>query len=343
MICDCFSTISTRVMMNRVHVLEAQAGEFSPSVVVLGSCFMDYIAYVDHVPQIGETMHSQSFLKSFGGKGANQAVAVSKMGSRTAMVGMLGNDGDALAYTRQLNDNGVNTTFMMRDDTQASGLAMIFVDTKTSNNEIVICPNATKLLLPDLLRARTQNYNAIFTKSVKFLICQNEIPLATTLDALRAAHERGIYTVFNTAPAPSAEDVERIKPYLRYVSLFCPNEVEAAMLTGFPIVDTESAFRAVVQLQGLGIADVVITLGKAGFVLAEKNKKPVHIPGKRVKAVDTTGAGDCFVGTMVHYLNKGHTLLDSCKLANICAAYSVTRKGTQISYPSAEDLKKWSC
>ncbi|CCW71129.1 unnamed protein product [Phytomonas sp. Hart1] len=324
--------------MNRVATIESQVREFSAEIVVVGSCFMDYFAYVDRPLQMGETLHSRSFQRGFGGKGANQAVAAGRLSAKVAMVSMVGNDGDGAGYIKQLRDSGVDTRFVFQHPTKASGLAMIVVDTNTSNNEIVICPNATSQLLPDFLRERTAGFAEFLPKSVRYVICQNEIPLPTTLAVLKAAHDRGIYTILNAAPAPTPEQVGAIRPYLRYVSLFCPNEVEAFHMTGVQVSDPTSAAKAILALQALGVRDVVLTLGAAGFVLAEFGGKPIHCAGKKVKAVDTTGAGDCFVGSAAYFLSRGLTLLEACKRANECAAISVMRKGTQTSYPTPSEL-----
>lgn len=324
--------------MDRFQNLENQTKPYNPEVVVLGSCFVDYVAFVDHLPQVGETMHSESFMKGFGGKGANQAVAAGRLGAEVAMVSMVGGDGDGADYIRELQRNGVNTKFVYRDMKESTGLALIMVDTKTSKNEIVICPNVTHKFQSAALAERTNGFATLFPSSVKYLVCQNEAPLQTSLDAIKYAHQKGVYTVFNSAPAPTPEQVEIIKPYLKHVSLFCPNEVEAALITGIEVKDTATAFANLKALQDLGVRDVVITLGAAGFVLAEGNSAPIHVKGRRVKAVDTTGAGDCFVGSMTFFLNRGENLLNACKKANECAAISVTRKGTQASYPKPCEL-----
>ncbi|ESS69213.1 putative adenosine kinase [Trypanosoma cruzi] len=324
--------------MNRLHVLESHEGSNGPTVVVVGSCFLDYIAYVDRIPRIGETLTSRSFSKGFGGKGANQAVAAGRLGAHVAMVGIVGSDGDGEEYIANFKRNGVDTTNVYRECNGATGLAMIFVDTKTSNNEIVICPNATRALTTEFLRRQSDNYNRFLSQSCRFLICQNEIPLETTLDVLREAHKRGIYTVFNSAPAPSSAEVGVIKPFLPYVSLFCPNEVEAAMITGMEVSDGASAAKAAKALQALGVRNVVITLGAQGYIICEMGSEPIHAPGLRVKAVDTTGAGDSFVGSMVYYMSKGMSLSEACRRANVCAAFSVQRKGTQSSYPTPDEL-----
>ncbi|RNF14816.1 putative adenosine kinase [Trypanosoma conorhini] len=324
--------------MNRFHVLSSHEGSNGPTVVVVGSCFLDYVAFVDRLPKIGETFKSRSFHKAFGGKGANQAVAAGRLGARVAMVGVVGADGDGDEYIANFKRNGVDTTNVYRKQGEATGLAMIFVDANTSNNEIVINPNATYAMTVDFLRRQSDNYNRFLPKSCRFLICQNEIPLETTLDVLREAHKRGIYTVFNSAPAPSPEEVEIVKPFMQHVSLFCPNEVEAAMITGLEVTDGASAAKAARALQALGVRDVVITLGAQGYVICEGGLEPVHVPGRRVKAVDTTGAGDSFVGSMVYYLSKGKTLSEACKRANVCASLSVQRRGTQMSYPTINEL-----
>lgn len=324
--------------MHRVQKLRDQTTPYNPSIVVVGSCFVDYVAFVDHLPQVGETMHSQSFMKGFGGKGANQAVAAGRLGASVAMVSMVGGDGDGASYLHQLKTNGVNTKFVHRDTKESSGLALIMVDTKTSKNEIVICPNVTHKFTPDVLKSLTDNFSSIFTPSVKYLVCQNEIPLQTTLETLRYAKEKGVYTIFNTAPAPTPAEVQIIKPYLKYVSLFCPNEVEAALITGIPAIDQKSIFDNLKAIQDLGVQDVVITLGSEGFALVEGKQQPIHVKGKKVKAVDTTGAGDCFVGSMAYFLNRGESVLNACKKSNECAAISVTRKGTQASYPTPAEL-----
>lgn len=326
--------------MNRVEVISKQLDNASPSlvpVVVLGACFLDYIGYVKNMPKPGETKHSDQFQKGFGGKGANQAVMAGRLGSKVRMVSVVGSDGDGTSYVNELKKNGVACDTVYQIPNASSGLALIFVDTLSGQNEIVICPNATTSLTVEYLKKASNNYND-FLNGCRFLICQNEIPLSTTLEVIREAHGRGIYTVFNSAPAPSPSEVEAIKPYLKFMSLFCPNETEASAITGVNVQDAASAFEAIKKLQQMGVADVVITLGSNGFAIATRGAEPSHHPCVRVKAVDTTGAGDCFVGSMVYFLEKGKSLLESCKRANVCAALSVQRKGTQSSYPHPSEL-----
>lgn len=157
------------------------------------------------------------------------------------------------------------------------------------------------------------------------------------MQALKHAHAKGIYTVFNTAPAPSTEEVVKMKPFLRYVSLLCPNEHEAALMTGINVDSFATAVKAARKIQSLGVKDVVITLGKQGACVVE-GEKTTNVKGIVVKAVDTTGAGDSFVGSMAYFLANGESLASACAKANVCAAQSVTRRGTQSSYPRRSEL-----
>nr|CCC94711.1 unnamed protein product [Trypanosoma congolense IL3000] len=310
------------------------------SIVVVGSSFVDYIAYVDHLPQVGETLKSRSFKKGFGGKGANQAVCVGRLGGNVAMVSAVGGDGDGAEYITNFKENDVDVSCVYRMEDSSTGIAMIFVDTNTSHNEIVVSPNATKCLTVDYLRERSERYNGFLGAKCRFLICQNEIPLETTLDVLKEAHTRGIYTIFNAAPAPPKEDVTTIRPFLQFVSLFCVNEVEATMITGIEVRDSQSAIVATKEMQRLGVRDVVTTLGENGYVICEKDCEPRHVSSLQVKAVDSTGAGDCFVGAMVYYLSLGKSLDEACRYANVVASFSVQKPGTQSSYPVPNDLPR---
>jgi ribokinase len=323
--------------MERLKVLAGHLPQGN-EVCVLGACFLDYVGYVERMPKPGETLHSKSYAKGFGGKGANQAVMAGRLGGSVRMVSAVGKDGDGAAYKQQLAKNGVTNDQVFEIDNEATGLAMIFVDQTTAQNEIVICPNATYKLTPEFLRGKTNNY-ADFLGKCRILVVQNEIPLATTLDVLREAHERGVYTIFNSAPAPSPAEVKVIQPFLKYVSLFCPNETEATLLTGVEVKDHKSATAACDVLQKtFGVRDVVVTLGSQGFLLAAHGAAPVHVDGLRVKAVDTTGAGDCFVGAMTFFIQRGCSVLEACNKANVCASISVQRKGTQSSFPYPSEL-----
>lgn len=312
----------------------AQTKPSGPVIVVFGSCFLDYIGYVESIPKPGETLASQSFAKGFGGKGANQAVMAARLGGNVRMVASVGDDGDGADYIANFERENVDVRFMKRVPQTATGLAMIAVSTANAENSIVICPNAAG-------RTRAEDFTEVpqILEGAKVLILQNEIPLEASLKALKHAHEKGIYTVFNTAPAPSAKDIEQLKPFLRYVSMLCPNEHEAALMTGIDVKDFESAVAAARRIQSLGVRDVVITLGKQGACVVTSDKA-THVPGVKVKAVDTTGAGDSFVGSLAYFAANGDSLEKAARKANVCAAQSVTRRGTQSSYPRKHELPK---
>lgn len=325
-------------MSSRLATLQQQSAPSKRDeayTIVFGACFLDYVGYVDRMPKPGETLHSHSFAKGFGGKGANQAVMTARLGGNVRMVSVVGSDGDGDAYIENMKANNVDTRFLRKIPGDSSGLAMIFVDRNTAQNEIVICPNAT--LKMDAAFVRSQ-LTLSFLDHCKVLVCQNEVPLDATLLVLEEAFKRGVYTIFNAAPAPSKDEAERIKPYLQYVSLFCPNETEASLITGIDVTGVDEAFRAVAALRAMGVRDVVITLGSRGYVLSEHGAEPTHHTAERVKAVDTTGAGDCFVGAMSYFLQTGDSLASACKKANVCAAISVQAKGTQTSFPYRKQL-----
>ncbi|KAG8346813.1 putative pfkB family carbohydrate kinase Phosphomethylpyrimidine kinase [Trypanosoma vivax] len=307
------------------------------SVVVVGSCFLDYIAYVERTPLTGETLRSSNFKRDFGGKGANQAVSAGRLGANVTMVSALGSDGDGEAYISSFSQNSVDTSFLYRVPGGSTGLAMILVETSTSRNQITICPNATNDFTVKFLREKSNNYDA-FLSDCRFLVCQNEIPLETTLDVLKEASTRGVYTVFNAAPAPPPDAVSVILPFLPCISLFCVNEPEATMISGIEVTDAQSARLAAAKLQQLGVRDVVVTLGENGCVVSEKGGEVLHVPGNVVKAVDSTGAGDCFLGAMVYYMSVGKPLAEACRRANIVASISVQRRGTQQSFPTLSEL-----
>ena len=327
-----------------------------PACVVVGSCFMDYVGYCERTPVGGETVHSSSFQKGFGGKGANQAYMVARHAKGRAVVKMVsavGKDGDGAAYVANLKKAGVDTACVQQVPKESTGLAMISVSTATGQNQIVICPNATnKLVDVDFKKSLgpapgpdAANPNPT---SNDILVVQNEIPIATTVAALREAKRRGMTTIFNPAPAPSTLEVAKILPVMDCVDVFCPNETEAALLTGLAganiAVTKANAEMVCTRLLSMGAKKVVMTMGSQGYCVASASPKTFAFYPARVAetVVDTTGAGDCFVGAMVSSLLKGKPLEDACAAANIAACISVQRKGTQTSFPTAAEAEAFA-
>ena len=326
--------------MKRVEVLNSHLGNNSINnhMTVVGACFMDYISYVERFPEGGETLHATSFAKGFGGKGANMAVIIGRLGGKVSMVGKVGGDGDGSDYINNFKKQNVETSKVGIDQNHSTGLAKILVD-KTGENLIVISPNATSTVNPSFLESQQ------WLKSTDMVICQNETPLETNLWALEQASKAGKKTVFVPAPAPSPSQLDKLKPVMKYVSIFAPNQHEASLMLGYPVKGVEAGLRAAGDLrEKLMKSDscVIITMGSSGSaVLDSTMKTAVHIPAISVPksdVVDTTGAGDCFAGSLCYFISTGLSLIDAVKKATYCAGLSVQKKGTQSSYPSKSDL-----
>jgi len=292
------------------------------SVVVVGAANIDLISYVPRLPKVGETLHGTAFQMGYGGKGANQAVMAAKLGADVAMVCKLGRDVFGEGTLENFRSMGVDATHVTLTDEAFSGVAPIAVDAEGRNSIIIVTGANDLLSSDDLERARP----AIAAADV--LVCQLELPVETSLAALRIAREEGARTIFNPAPAR-----EELPGELYELSdVICPNEPETELLTGKPA--GEEAAR---ELLARGARSVVLTLGERGCLIVEGDMA-VEVPVDPVHAVDTTGAGDAFVGALATFLAAGHPLVEAAKRANAVAALSVQRRGTQTSFPAAADL-----
>ena len=296
-------------------------------VCVVGACNLDLISYVPRLPSMGETLHGSRFHMGFGGKGANQAIMAAKMGGAVTMVSKLGQDVFGENTLKNFKSWGVNTQHVHFTDQAFSGVAPIAVDPE-GHNSIIIVTGANDLLTGAEVEAAR---SAIASSSI--LICQLEIPLDISLAALRIAHEEGVKTIFNPAPALSEIPAE----IYHLSDIFCPNETETELLTGMSVDSVEEAEIAAKVLIDRGAASVILTLGKRGSLLVTGTTIE-HVPVEPVKALDTTGAGDAFVGSLAFFLAAGKSLSDSIECANRIAAISVQSSGTQTSFPEAKDL-----
>lgn len=299
-------------------------------ISVVGSCNIDLTTTVPRLPRAGETLLGRHFLMTYGGKGANQAAMARKLGARVTMVAKVGNDlfGE---YTRaNLRDLGVDTTFVTRDTIQVTGVASILVD-DDGRNVIAIVPGANFALTPEDVRAARDAL-----AGADALVCQLEVPLAVTLEALRLAKAQGrAVTVFNPAPG------QPLPPELvQLCDVVVPNETEAEAITGVAVHDLEDARVAAHRLLQAGARAAVVTLGDQGALVADQ-EGTTHIPALRVTAVDSTGAGDAFVGTLAYSLARGHPLREAARLASVAAALSVTRLGAQVSFPVRGELEEY--
>lgn len=301
-----------------------------PKICVVGSSMIDLISKVPRLPKMGETLVGRSFHLGYGGKGANQAVMAAKLGAQVTMVNKVGRDVFGEGTLKNYQEQGIDTTHVMFDE-RFSGVAPIFVD-DNAQNFIVIVPGANSGLSP----ADVQSARQMILDS-DILICQLEIPMETTLEAFRVAKSGNVRTILNPAPAAPIPD-----ELLQLADIFAPNETETELLTDLPVDTLVEAEVAARKLLSRGTRTVILTLGERGALLVDEEMVE-NIPAVKVDAVDPTGAGDAFVGSLAVYLGEGLPLRDAIRRANAVAALSVTRIGTQVSFPKrveADDFLK---
>jgi ribokinase len=301
-----------------------------PRIAVVGSNMVDLVTYVDRMPVKGETVEAPSFEMGHGGKGANQAVAAAKLGAEVVMVTAVGDDMFADATIRNLEAVGVDTSHVRRVAGKPSGVAPIIVE-PSGENSILIVKGANADLSPaDIERAAED------LKTCDLILLQLEVPLETVYAAIAFGKRHNVKTVLNPAPATPALDVDRI----RDVTFFIPNETELAILTGMPVDTEASIVTAARSLLDKGFETIIVTLGSRGALLTTKTDAR-RIEPVSVKAVDTTGAGDAFVGSFARFFAAGMPLEAALKLAARYAADSVTRRGTQKAYATADEFKSF--
>jgi ribokinase len=297
------------------------------TAVVVGSLNMDLVVRTERMPSPGETVRGKAFRTIPGGKGANQAAAIALLGAEVAMVGRVGEDAFGPKLVENMASKGVDTAHILSTPDVASGNAMIIVDAH-GQNSIVIAAGANG----QVSRQDVDACEAILCDA-DYLVLQLEIPLETVSYAAEKAAACGTPVMLN--PAPAAPIPESL---LRQVAYLVPNETEAQTLTGVPVNDLASAEQAARQLQAQGVPVVIVTLGERGALLLTE-EKTVHVPAPQVEAVDTTAAGDAFIGGLVAGLSQGKVLEDAVRYACCAGALAVTRFGAQPSLPSASDVQ----
>ena len=299
-----------------------------PKIVVVGSSNTDLVLKLPGLPKPGETIIGGTFSTAQGGKGANQAVAASRVGGDVTFITKVGNDLLGTETLRSLNQDSLDLRFTRRHPTTASGVAFIFVDEK-GENCIGVASGANSELLP----ADIEDARAAIT-SADILLVQLEVPLATVQAAAKIASAGGVRFLLNPAPA------QELQPsLLNLVSVIIPNEHEAGRLTGIEVIDEKSAAAASSRLRMMGVSSVVVTLGSRGAFIDSGDAVSLVAPFT-VNAVDTTAAGDVFCGALAVGLAEGKSLEDASRLANAAGAISVTRPGAQPSAPSREEIEQ---
>jgi ribokinase len=276
---------------------------------------------------MGETLHGTRFHMGYGGKGANQAVMAAKLGGEVAMVTKLGQDIFGENTLKNFQSWRIDTRHVLFTDQAFSGVAPIAVD-PDAHNAIIIVTGANDLLTPEELETARP-----VIADAQILVCQLEIPVDITLAALSIARQEGVTTIFNPAPArPNLpEELYQLS------DIFCPNESETELLTNLPVNSQEEAETAARVLLQRGAGKVILTLGERGSLLVTADECTL-VPATPVKALDTTGAGDAFVGSLAYFLADDKPLTEAMRRANYIAAISVQSSGTQTSFPIAADL-----
>lgn len=306
-------------------------------IVVLGSFMTDVVSYVSHLPRVGETLCGSKLAICCGGKGANQAVSATRLGANTAIIGKLGNDSFGKSYLDALKKEQIITDFVGLTSEALTGLAQIIVE-DSGQNSIVIVPGAN-----NYLTTQDVNNSKDTLAKAKIMLSVLEIPCETVLSGLKLANELGVFTILNAAPA--VENLE--KDFYALADIFCVNETEAEMLIGQPVTSHDEALSAAHRLMEKGCKKhVLVTLGKHGALLLSRNDQngflePVSVTAPEVKAIDTTGAGDCFLGALAYFLAYHPDFPLSKAVVNACrvASKSVQKAGTQTSFPYKHELE----
>jgi len=295
-----------------------------PHIVVVGSANIDLTTFTDEFPRPGETIFGREFHLGFGGKGANQAVAARLCGARVSMVAHVGDDLFGPATIQNFAARGIDTSHVQITKGVSSGVAPIFVDS-AGQNRILVVKGANDALLPADVDAA-----ADLLRTADCIVMQLEIPLETMYYTLRLAREHGIRTILNPAPGQML-DLEQ----LANADYVIPNETEAETLSGLPVTSLHEARACAVHLLRSGLRRVIVTLGANGALLASAETVE-HILPYRVEAVDTTGAGDAFIGSFARFLAGGSSETEAIQRANVYAALSTLGIGTQSSFVTAE-------
>ena len=302
-----------------------------PRIAVVGSANIDLTTFANQFPKAGETIFGQEFDLGFGGKGANQAVAARLCGAEVFMVARVGSDLFGPATIENFRKQGIDTTHVRQVEGLSSGVAPIFVD-PSGQNRILVVKGANDALKPADVDAA-----ADVLKSSDCIVLQFEIPIETVYYTVAFARKHGIRCIVNPAPA-QAIDIDALKD----LDYLVPNESEAETISGLPVKTVDDARRCAEKLIEGGIRRVIITLGANGSLIASRDGGE-HVPPFAVKSIDSTGAGDAFIGSFAVFLGEGVPERDAVQRANLYAGLSTTGVGTQKSFYNRKNFDaEWS-
>lgn len=291
-----------------------------PRIVVVGSANIDLVTYTDQFPKPGETIFGNNFDLGFGGKGANQAVAAKLCGADVFMIAHVGSDLFGPATIKNFQALGVDTSHVKQVEGVSSGVAPIFVDS-AGQNRIFVVKGANDTLKPSDVEAAAE-----LLKTADCIVLQFEIPLETVYYTVQFARKNQVRCLLNPAPAQPL-DLNGITG----LDYFVPNETETETITGTPVRNVEDAKKCARDLLSSGIRRVIITLGSNGSLLADREGME-HVPAFSMKTVDSTGAGDAFIGSFATFLGEGVPEREAVRQANLYAGLSTTKPGTQKSF-----------
>jgi ribokinase len=300
-----------------------------PKITVIGSSNTDLVATVLKLPSPGETVMGNDFIIAPGGKGANQAVAIARIGGDVTFIAKIGTDDNGNQSLKNFKKDGINTEFVFQTDEVPSGVALIFVD-KNGENMLVPVPGANGKLCPDDIdKARKAIENA------NIIVLQLEVPLETVEHAINVAYKANVSIVLNPAPGRKLEP-----SIIKMVSYITPNETEAEILTDIKVIDDSSAQEAGKRLLEFGAKTAIITLGKRGVMIVNPDDSYL-VPAFVVDAVDATAAGDAFTGGFAYAIATGKDIKSSARFGNAVAGLTVTKMGAQPSMPTKDELDEF--
>tara|TARA_Y100000768_G_scaffold386026_1_gene373464 strand:- start:547 stop:1452 length:906 start_codon:yes stop_codon:yes gene_type:complete len=294
-------------------------------ITVLGIFVADISFSGNKIPTTGETILGDSYNIGPGGKGCNQAIAISRLGVKVNFITKLGNDEYGKLAINKLKDDNIDTSHIILSNNHKTGVAGIHVDKNTGKNAITVVRGAPSSLTIDEI-------NTNIFKQSKIFLTQLEIPKEVTLHCLKVAKENGLINILNPAPA-----IKLSNDFFGLVDYFTPNEIEAEFYTGIKIDNIKDAKESAYKIINLGIKNVIITLGEKGLFFTD-GKEEIYIKASQVKAVDTTGAGDAFNGGFSFALLKGKKINECLEFANKVAGLSTTKLGAGDSMPNYEDI-----
>jgi len=297
------------------------------SILVVGSSNVDMVVKTARFPKPGETLLGGDFLMNAGGKGANQAVAAARLGGNVTFICKLGEDVFGSQSSKLFEAEGINTAYVLLDNENPSGVALITVD-DAAENCIVVAPGANARLSPEDLDKLSHVID-----QAGFILMQLEIPLETVIFVAQRAFRSGARVILN--PAPACTLPEELYSYL---SIITPNEKEASLLTGIEVSDIASAKLAAKALQAKGVQQVIITMGEQGALILNGDQF-TRVAAPVVAAIDTTAAGDVFNGALIVALSEGKDIIKAVTFACEASAISVTRLGAQVSVPLRKEIK----